>query len=136
MAVYKTDRQRRILGDRLVARGRELAAIHAAVAEVHRGFTDVHGAFKTALEERQREDGEGAVAREKRDEAVAGCARLYSWAYHQVDAQPSSTQPPSLKVWTLEIPSPPLLGFRGRERTVADRVLRQLRPGNGGNPIL
>jgi len=53
---------------------------------VHRGFADVHGAFQHALEERQREDGEGAIARERREEAVATCARLYSWAYHQVDA--------------------------------------------------
>jgi hypothetical protein len=86
MAVYKTDRQRRILGDRLVARGKELGAIHPAVAEVHRGFTDVHGAFQHALEERLREEGEDALARERREEAVAACARLYSWAYHQVDA--------------------------------------------------
>jgi len=86
MAVYKTDRQRRIVGDRIAARQGELAAIHPAVGEMHATFRGAHGAFASALEERRREEGEGGLAREKRDAAAARCAELYAWSYHQVDA--------------------------------------------------
>jgi cell division septum initiation protein DivIVA len=91
MAIYRTDRDRRILGDRVVARQEDFSAIHSAVAEVHGRFVEAHTALGAAFEARQKEQNESAEAREVRHGAEATVAKMYSWAYKQVDQllQPS-----------------------------------------------
>jgi hypothetical protein len=91
MAIYRTDRDRRILGDRAIARQAEFSEIHPAVAEVHQRFTEVHAALGAAFEARQKEQNEDAAAREERTGAEVKVAKMYSWAYQQVERllQPS-----------------------------------------------
>ena len=84
MAVTRTDRDRRILGDRVLAREAEFKAIHPVMAEVVDAFAAQHRELGAATEERLREEGEDAKARRERDEAAVLAQRQYSWAYHQV----------------------------------------------------
>ena len=70
MAIYRTDRDRRILGDRVVARKAVFEEVHPAVGEVHGVFSETHGKMAEALEERQREENEGTMAREGREQAA------------------------------------------------------------------
>ena len=86
MAIYRTDRNRRILGDRVVARKDDFAGIHPAAAEVHGVFTEAHQGLQKIVEDRRREDTEDAMARDNREKAEDRTVQLYSWAYHQVDA--------------------------------------------------
>ena len=86
MAVFRTDRERRILGDRLVARRAEFVAIDEAVGRVLDRFAEAHRELLAALERRRREEGEDSRARRRRDEAAAAAWKHYRWAYHRVDA--------------------------------------------------
>ena len=55
MAIYRTDRNRRILGDRVVARKDDFFEIHKAVGEVHGVFTEAHHIMQMIVEDRRRE---------------------------------------------------------------------------------
>ena len=91
MAIYRTDRDRRILGDRVVANQDAFNGIHSAVGEVHGLFCEAHVVLAGALEERRREETEDGLARNERERAVEEVGKMYGWAYHQVEGllQPS-----------------------------------------------
>ena len=86
MAIYRTDRNRRILGDRVVARKKDFFGIHPATGEVHGVFTEAHNILQKFVEDRRREDTEDSLARENREKSKDRAVQLYSWAYHQVEA--------------------------------------------------
>ncbi len=84
MAVTRTDRDRRILGDRVQARAAEFGGIDEAVGRAHGLFAAQHRALTEAIGIRLREESEDDRARRQRDEAAADAARQYAWAYHQL----------------------------------------------------
>lgn len=86
MAVTRTDRDRRILGDRVVAREAEFRAISGAVGEVYELFIAEHQGMSERTAERLKEESEDDLARRKRDEAASDGVRQYSWAFHRVPA--------------------------------------------------
>ena len=97
MAIYRTDRDRRIIGDRVVAKEESFAGVNKAVEEVWRLFVEVHAELQQALESRQREKSEDAVARQRRAVALERAFAMYRWAYAQlaVLAQPDWDDPPA-----------------------------------------
>ncbi|MCB9729782.1 MAG: hypothetical protein H6746_15035 [Deltaproteobacteria bacterium] len=86
MAVSRTDRDRRILGDRVVARAEEFRAIDTAVGRVLDGFIAQHVALEQRTAARLKEEGDDQKARRARDEAAGDAVRLYTWAYYQAPA--------------------------------------------------
>lgn len=86
MAIHRTDRDRRIVGDRILARKGAFAAVHDVVAMIHDKFSEAHQELATAIETRIKEESEDQVARREREEAAVEAQRLYSWAFHQIDA--------------------------------------------------
>jgi hypothetical protein len=86
MAIYRTDRERRILGDRIIARKDTFAAIHDVVGMVHGKLKEAHTALGAAIDARQKEESDDQRARRERDDAAVEVQRLYAWAYNQIDA--------------------------------------------------
>lgn len=84
MAVTRTDRDRRILGDRVVARAPEFGAIDEAVGRAFALFAAQHDALTAAIALRLREESDDEKARRLRDEAAADAVRQYAWAWHQL----------------------------------------------------
>jgi hypothetical protein len=84
MAVTRTDRDRRILGDRVVARADEFRGIDEAVGRVFDRFVGKHGELSERTAARLREEGEDEKARRVRDETAVDGLRQYSWAYHEL----------------------------------------------------
>jgi len=91
MAIFNSDRQKRIIGDRIIAKQQAFNQINPGVKDVFSYFEKTHVVLQEALEERQREETEDSMARQKREEAVDRAMNVYSWAYNQVQAllQPS-----------------------------------------------
>lgn len=96
MAIYRTDRDRRIIGDRIVAKKDAFAAIHDAVTEIWQLFLIIHTKLQEALENRQREQTEDGKARLARDHAHEFGLAAYRWAYAKLDGllMPGWDEPP------------------------------------------
>lgn len=86
MAVWESDRERRMLGDRVVTLRDEFAAIGAPVATMHDIFCGHHAALVSLLDRRALEEDEDEQARLRRDAAAMRAKLLYGWAYVQVPA--------------------------------------------------
>ncbi|MBI5497385.1 MAG: hypothetical protein HY904_20390 [Deltaproteobacteria bacterium] len=84
MATFRSDRERRMLGDRVVSRKDAFVAVHPAVAEVHAGFADAHGKLQAAIATRDKETGDAQKARDARDDEVAKSNAQYAWAYNEL----------------------------------------------------
>lgn len=103
MAIYRTDRDRRILGDRIVARIAEFNAVHSAVAEIASQFANTHADLASSIDARIRETGEDEKERQQRDEAWATGQKLYTWAYNQLPSQIMPSWDAEIVSETLEI---------------------------------
>lgn len=84
MATFRTDRDRRILGDRVVARKAQFCAMHAAAAEGHAIFVETHATLEKADNARSKETNEAQQARDTRSSEAADSLRLYAWAYNKL----------------------------------------------------
>ena len=84
--IYRTDRDRRMVGDTILARREQFEAIHPAVSEVFFTFAGHHNTLAQRLDELRREVGEDQQARSFRDGIQAQASALYAWSYNQLDA--------------------------------------------------
>lgn len=84
MAIFSTDRERRMMGDRLVALRDAFVQIDPALVTVYELFCREHGAFSRLQDLRRQEIGEDAAARRARQEESDLGALLYGWLYLRV----------------------------------------------------
>lgn len=85
MATFRSDRERRMTGDRILSRKDAFTAIHPAVAEVHGVFARAHQDLQTAISARTKETKDAEDARETRDAAYKRVAGQLTWAYAEVE---------------------------------------------------
>ncbi len=85
MGIYETDRERRIVGDNVVAKRETFHEISAAVGEACDYFARKHDGLQVAVEERLRADGDDDVARRARDSTWARALQAYANAYGRLE---------------------------------------------------
>ena len=81
MAIYITDRQKRIQGDRIVHKKAAFDSVGPEITIFHGKFCVVHKLFAVALEIRRKEEVEDIGVRKKRDKLVSTAIRQYKWAW-------------------------------------------------------
>lgn len=82
MAIYRTDRERNLLGDRVSSRHTRFTQLAVAVGELHGRFCQTHAAFVDRLTSTAVADEPSAT--EEKEAAEHRALRLYRWAYHQL----------------------------------------------------
>jgi len=84
VAIFRTDRDRRILGDRVAARPAEFAGIHASVVPAHGQFCSTHTQMVSLEDARTKETTDAQQARVLRDETTQRVLKKYAWAYSKL----------------------------------------------------
>ena len=85
MAVFRSDRDRQILGERVLGQAEEIKWIHSAVQDVLETFGWALKDLAKAGRERARKESDASRARRRREEALSRAFRLYSWGYGQIE---------------------------------------------------
>lgn len=97
MATYRTDRDRRMIGERILASEAAFMEIHDGVAEVWRRFADTHGKLMEALTVRQLAQPHDPDSTEVSPNAPERAFAMYRWAFVHLPglAQPGWDDPPA-----------------------------------------
>jgi len=85
MAVFRSDRGRRMAGDRIVSRIPAFKAVHSAVGEAAERFAVTHNELGKRIDERIAEQSDDALARETRDQLTERAIQVYAWGYTRLD---------------------------------------------------
>ena len=85
MAIFRTDKERKVHGERVVGRKGLFAELDEAVARLHSLFSDAHRGLVELIDSADKGTEENE-AEKKTEQAVNDVTRLYRWAYNQLTA--------------------------------------------------